>query len=73
MMDYFSPTFPIVLTEHIKLQKINFLRFVFTGNLTSPVSLSGLKTGLVQTMGVNIHVELLHLQNSRKTQFEHCF
>ena len=42
MLDYFSPTFPVILTEYIKP---NFLRIVFTRNLTSPVWLSGPKMG----------------------------
>ena len=43
MVDYFSPTFPIILTEWVRREKINFLRIVFTRNLTSQVCLLGLK------------------------------
>ena len=46
MMDYFSPTFAVVLTEYIKPTKINFLCIVFTQNKTSPVYLLGPKTGV---------------------------
>ena len=45
MVDYFSPTFPVILTEYVRLEKITFLRIVFTQNLTSPVCLLGPKTG----------------------------
>lgn len=58
MMDYFSPIFPIILTEYIKPENINFTR-----NLTTPVCL----------LGPKMDENSLHLQNGRKSRFEHSF
>ena len=44
VQEYFSHTFPVILTEYVKPEKINFLRTVFTQNMTAPVCLSGPKT-----------------------------
>ena len=42
MLDYFSPPFPIILTEWVRREKINFYA-LFLRNLTSQVCLLGLK------------------------------